>query len=76
MTSRFPAQCQYCKHWISPLDVGDGTGDIQTCAAFPDEIPANIWWNRVDHRQPVKGDHGIQWAPREGAEFPEWALAS
>lgn len=31
-----------------------------TCPAFPDGIPDKILRNEVDHRQPVKGDHGVQ----------------
>jgi hypothetical protein len=47
----------------------------QTCTAFPDRIPDDIWWNRVDHREPVDGDQGIQWEPRhEGVQFPDWAM--
>jgi hypothetical protein len=30
------------------------------CAAFPAGIPAEILMNLVDHRQPVEGDHGLQ----------------
>jgi len=74
MTSRLPAQCHTCKHWVSPLDVGDGTGDKQTCAAFPGAIPDDIWWNRADHRKPYPGDHDIQWEADGDAEFPTWAM--
>jgi hypothetical protein len=81
MTSRRPPQCLSCAHFRSPVDAGvtqptwpDGTG---SCDAFPDDvdaIPAEIWWNRVDHRQPHAGDHGIQWEAVEGATFPEYAM--
>lgn len=73
MTSRTPAQCVSCKHWISPLDSG-ADDDAQTCAAFPAGIPDDIWWNRFDHRQPYPGDNGIQWESLDGAKFPEWAM--
>jgi hypothetical protein len=51
-----------------------GTG---SCDAYPDEvdaIPAEIWWNQADHREPHKGDHGVQWEARAGAKFPEYAM--
>ncbi len=34
-----------------------------TCNAFPDGIPAAIIRSEVDHRQPVKGDHGLRFDP-------------
>jgi hypothetical protein len=77
MTSRPPPQCLSCKHWVSPLDHGDTAHEpepVQTCAAFPDAIPDDVWWNKVDHRQPVEGDGGIRWESLDGAEFPDWAL--
>jgi hypothetical protein len=62
-------------HWQSPLDRGDTTGDPQQiCNAYPDGIPEAIWWNRVDHRQPQPGDHGIGWEPDGDVEYPEYAL--
>lgn len=73
VTSRPPPQCLSCTHWVSPLD-RDGDDETQTCAAYPDGIPDDIWWNKTDHRQPAKGDHGIQWES-DGAEFPEWAMS-
>lgn len=72
MTSRPPPQCLSCRHWISPIgQVGEAA---QVCAAFPDGIPEQIWWNNADHRKPFPGDHGVRWAALDGAEFPEWAL--
>lgn len=69
MTSRPPAQCAYCKHYRSPLDTGL---DAQTCTAYPLSIPADIWTNQADHRQPQPGDNGIRWEPA-GADvtYPE-----
>lgn len=48
-----PFLCVYCAR----------TRDLtfaQTCDAFPDGIPGGIILNEVDHRQPVEGDHGLQ----------------
>jgi hypothetical protein len=71
MTSRPDPQCIHCKHWTPP-----DSGDTQTCTAFPEEIPERIWLNQVDHRQAVRGDHGIRWEPDGHTTFPEWALAA
>jgi hypothetical protein len=72
MTSVGPLQCVLCRHWVSPFDrdddnanLSDGDGLVQVCAAFPlpDGIPARVWTNQVDHRQPVDGDGGVRWEP-------------
>lgn len=41
-----------CKYWTGEKGL--------PCAAFPDGIPDSIIYEGVDHTQPVKGDHGIQ----------------
>lgn len=66
-----------CARYRSPLDAENTTGRTGPfCAAFPDAIPARIFANEVDHRQPVPGDRGLQWAPLDGdAEFPDWAFS-
>ena len=84
MTTRLPAQCLSCKHWVSPLDRDDpearGDEPTQICAAYPAGIPDEIWWNRADHREPYDGDHGIRWEAgedyRNGGKmtFPEYAM--
>ena len=72
MTSRIQPQClPSCARFRSYLTTG---APGRRCEAFPDGIPEAIWSNRVDHRQPVEGDHGLRWTPREGAEFPQYAL--
>lgn len=78
MTSRLPAQCMLCAHWVSPLDRSDPQASsdppVQVCSAFPlpDGIPDDVWWNRADHRLPVMGDGGVRWEPAEpGTQFPE-----
>jgi len=80
LTSRPPAQCLACKHWQSPLDRTDANAQqgvpTQVCDAYPlpSGIPSDVWWNRVDHRQPVDGDHDIQWEPDGDMTFPEYAM--
>jgi uncharacterized protein with gpF-like domain len=49
-------QCSLCTH---------RTAFTAKCKAFPDGIPSEILTGRADHRKPVKGDHGIQFAPRD-----------
>ena len=41
-------------------------GEIGTfwCAAFPKGIPADVFYGRVDHREPVEGDNGIRFKPK------------
>jgi hypothetical protein len=43
--------CTICKHW---------TGRGPRCAAFPDQIPLGIWYQQVDHDEPYKGDHDLE----------------
>lgn len=50
-----PLHCFQCRHY---------TGK-RRCAAFPDGIPDDIWWDSVDHRKPHQGDHGIRFEPIE-----------
>lgn len=72
MTTGPVSQCGTCQRLRSPFDRDRdtfGTGG-PWCAAFPDTIPAEIFDNRVDHREPVDGDHGLQWLPRPGATYP------
>lgn len=63
-----PNLCTYCRHikWDAYPPA---------CDAFPDGIPVKILVNRVDHRQRVPGDHGIQFefdsVKFEGAAMPE-----
>jgi hypothetical protein len=45
--------CAYCRHYTR-------AAAVFSCAAFPRGIPDGIIGNEQDHRQPVEGDHGIQ----------------
>lgn len=75
MTSQPPAQCQFCRHWQSPLSRGDFNSEpVQVCTAYPTKIPAGIFSNRIDHRQSQLGDRGIQWESVDGQEYPVWVL--
>ena len=43
-----------------------------TCDAFPDEIPDDIFFtSRIDHRKPVRGDHGLQFEEDPHDPLPE-----
>jgi hypothetical protein len=59
MTLRLPPICGGCTHFQL---ITETTG---TCDAFPDGIPADIWLSDADHREPVCGDHGIQFAAKD-----------
>lgn len=50
--------CALCRH----LDRSSTMG-AETCDAFPTGIPPAIWFGQDDHREPVEGDHGIQFEP-------------
>lgn len=69
------AQCGACDRYRSPFSAENSAGlEGPFCAAFPAGIPDAIYNNEVDHRQPVDGDHGLQWIPRDGAVFPTYAF--
>jgi hypothetical protein len=50
-----PFQCSACQHY-RPWFRGR-----TTCDAYPDDIPVEILRNRIDHRAPYLGDHGIRY---------------
>lgn len=75
MTTRPEAQCGACARYRSPFSPENTSGlEGPFCAAFPTGIPDRIFNNEVDHRQPIEGDHGLQWISRDGAEFPTYAF--
>lgn len=43
----------FCRHY-------DRQAEGFVCTAYPDGIPDAIIRSDVDHRQPYRGDHGIQ----------------
>lgn len=47
--------CWTCKHYREDV----------SCAAFPNEIPADILTSEADHRKPYPGDHGIRFEPKK-----------
>lgn len=58
MTFSIP-QCHMCAHWVKRT---------QTCLAFPDKIPDDLYWDRLDHKKPYPGDKGIQFKLRPDLE--------
>ena len=51
--------CNQCTH------VG---ANGQKCEAFPRGIPPLVLDGTLDHRNPLPGDHGIQFEKRKGGE--------
>jgi hypothetical protein len=50
-------QCISCKHGPGPR-----------CLAFPGGIPEEIYFNKISHRKPHSGDHGIQFEDKKKEE--------
>lgn len=53
MPSPIAPICMFCAR----LQLEEGG---RVCKAFPKGIPDAIWNNEADHRQPYKGDNGLQ----------------
>lgn len=51
--------CNLCTHYHINRE------EKNTCDAFPDGIPEEIWVGDNDHTKPYEGDHGIQFEPIE-----------
>lgn len=57
-----PNICAACTR-LDRKGIGDReipAGNTPTCEAFPDGIPAKIWYDGRDHRQPYRGDGGVR----------------
>lgn len=78
MTTIRESQCYSCARRWRLIDTDDAYAALPTqiCEAFPEGIPDAVMQMRVDHRNPIQGDQGLRWEPREGATYPEFALRS
>ncbi|MHC1576900.1 MAG: hypothetical protein ACXQTE_06050 [Methanosarcinaceae archaeon] len=59
-SSMYNLRCYECKHYHHNAK---GWEDANSCDAFPDGIPIKILQDDLDHHEPYKGDHGIQFEP-------------
>lgn len=73
MTVLAISQCSTCIHSVSPLTLPEPARYERGlfCAAFPDGIPQEVLDDTLDHREPIVGDHGIQWESKNGLPHPE-----
>lgn len=55
--------CMYCENY-------DPNAPRLVCKAFPDGIPEDIIFSKVDHHNPVAGDNGIVFKLKAGAKEP------
>jgi hypothetical protein len=49
------SQCIDCKNFIEKTEEG-----ILICKAFPNGIPNDVFWNRIDHSENIDGDNVIK----------------
>jgi hypothetical protein len=56
--------CIHCKHLRKSQLNPNGTHH-NTCDAFPEGIPDEIWRGDNDHRASYAGDHGIRFEKKE-----------
>lgn len=70
MTTGPRSQCSACVH----MRTWDSDHPTSWGECFPAGIPDRVYFNSVDHRQPVEGDHGIRFEAKPGDEFPEYAF--
>jgi hypothetical protein len=71
MTTRAVNICDSCLF----LRIPESYSAKPTCDAYPDGIPADIWWGGSDHRQPREDDNGLQYGLMPGREdlLDRWA---
>ncbi len=65
-TGSCPPLCWWCAHLKQ-----DGPWQ---CEAYPEQIPQEVLWLNVDHRQPYVGDQGIRFDLREDLESVDYDL--
>jgi hypothetical protein len=79
MTTQATSQCATCERFTSTFARGKGPDGgyslPSNCAAYPGGIPTEIYQNLLDHRDPLPGDHGLQWTTN-GLAFPMYAMAT
>lgn len=70
------SNCRACKNWNKGQLNQEGG---PTCKAFPEGIPLPVWYEQVDHFEPIEGDNGIQFHSDmdegEGKEFTRKVIA-
>ena len=54
--------CYKCKHLHPKEPAADSP---MTCAAFPDGIPDEIFFEGVSHKKSYPGDTGVKFEPKE-----------
>lgn len=74
MTTGPLSQCGTCQRLRSPFSPEATGQDGPWCEAFPTGIPEAVYDNTLDHREPVDGDHGLQWLARPGATYPDTTI--
>ena len=57
----FPMLCPNCKYFHG--------AKLRTCAAYPEQIPEEIWSGEFYHDKPFPGDRGIRFEPKIPSEF-------
>lgn len=49
------SQCLDCKNFIGKKD-----NNTFHCKAYPDEIPEDVFWNKINHEKNIEGDNGYK----------------